>query len=144
MPKSSQTDFNFPVRKKASVFGLHLMLDAYDADPEKLTDMKLIFRFLEELPGLIKMKKLTAPLVIDCDATDSGKDPGGISGVVIIAESHISIHTFAEKRFLTLDVYSCNNFSSEIETLLAKVKETFDYQDHELQMVTRGTSYSME
>jgi len=37
------------------------------------------------------------------------KDPGGWSGFVIIAESHISIHTFPARRFVSIDVYTCKN-----------------------------------
>jgi len=33
---------------------------------------------------------------------------GGVTGVVILAESHVSIHTWPEKRFVTLDVFVCN------------------------------------
>ncbi len=37
------------------------------------------------------------------------KDPGGISGFVMIAESHFSLHTFPARRFVTLDIYTCQN-----------------------------------
>jgi len=33
---------------------------------------------------------------------------GGVTGVVMLAESHLSIHTWPEKRFVTLDVFVCN------------------------------------
>lgn len=33
---------------------------------------------------------------------------GGVTGVVVLAESHLSIHTWPEKRFVTLDVFVCN------------------------------------
>lgn len=36
---------------------------------------------------------------------------GGVTGVVILAESHISVHTWPEKRFVTLDVFVCNMHS---------------------------------
>lgn len=35
-------------------------------------------------------------------------DGGGVTGVVVLAESHLSIHTWPEKRFVTLDVFVCN------------------------------------
>ena len=37
------------------------------------------------------------------------KDPGGLSGFVLIAESHISIHRFPRRGFVTADVYSCQD-----------------------------------
>ncbi|MEO8580959.1 MAG: S-adenosylmethionine decarboxylase [Patescibacteria group bacterium] len=134
----------FPTEGGQTTFGLHLMLDAYGVDPSKLSDMKLIFKYLNDLPKIIDMKKLTTPYVVDCDATESGKDPGGISGFVMIAESHISIHTFAKRGFFTMDCYSCNNFEEEVEELLAYTKQIFPYTDSELQVVKRGLKYPVE
>lgn len=135
--------FDFPPNPDGmtTTFGLHLMLDAYGAPKAQLEDMKLIFSYLNQLPGLIQMHKLTTPYVIDCEATESGKDPGGISGFVMIAESHISIHTFARKGYLTMDLYSCNNFETEIEKIMRFTHECFPFTHHELQVVRRGLQY---
>ncbi|OHA08520.1 MAG: hypothetical protein A3B37_00265 [Candidatus Sungbacteria bacterium RIFCSPLOWO2_01_FULL_59_16] len=35
-------------------------------------------------------------------------DQGGITGVVIVSESHLTIHTWPERRFVNLDVFFCN------------------------------------
>jgi S-adenosylmethionine decarboxylase len=37
--------------------------------------------------------------------------PGGITGVVLLAESHVAVHTWPEQRAVTLDVYVCNHSS---------------------------------
>lgn len=134
----------FPIEGNQTTFGLHLMLDAYNVDPEKLADMKRVFAYLNDLPGIISMKKLTTPYVVDADATASGKDPGGISGFVMIAESHISIHTFANKGFFTMDCYSCNDFEQEIDALLEYTKKIFPYTESELNVVKRGLKYPIE
>lgn len=117
------------------------MLDAYGSDPKRLNDMKLVYRFLKELPDLIEMKRLGLPIVYDADASATGKDPGGITGVVIIAESHISIHTFAKKGFLTLDLYSCSNFESMVKATVKFTKKTFSFKQYELQVIKRGLKY---
>jgi len=128
-------------KQTTAPFGMHLMLDAYGADVDKLNDMKLVFKFLNDLPELIGMTKLSAPSVLDCDATKTGKDPGGISGFVIIAESHVSIHTFAKRAFFTMDLYSCNNFEDKINKVLEYTKKTFGFTKRELNIVTRGKEY---
>lgn len=132
----------FPVADNKTTFGMHLMLDAYEADPEKLGDMKLIFKYLHDLPDMIGMKRLGLPTVINADETETGFDPGGITGFTLIAESHISIHTFPKRGFFTMDLYSCSNFEQEVETLMNYTKEMFGYGEHELQVVHRGTKYS--
>lgn len=122
-------------------FGMHLMLDAYGVKPEILDDMKLIYKFLFNLPDEINMSKLTTPFVVNADESKSKKDPGGISGVVLIKESHISIHTFSKKGFLTLDLYSCNNFDKDVDKIMKYIKKHFPYKKYELQIVKRGLKY---
>lgn len=129
------------MRNKKTTFGLHLMLDAYGVNAKKLDDMKLIYKFLNELPDLIKMRKLGLPIVIDVEDSGKGRDPGGISGFVMVAESHIAIHTFAKRGFFTMDVYSCKNFKKQLNKLMDYVRRTFPYRKEELQVIKRGLKY---
>jgi len=124
-------------------FGMHLMLDAYGANPAPLDDMRTVYRFLDSLPGKIGMHKLMNPIVVDALPTDTGKDPGGVTGFVLIAESHISIHTFPRRKFFTLDLYSCNNFDKEVDTVLSFIQEVFGFTKKELRVVKRGLKYPM-
>lgn len=132
---------NLKDKKDTSNFGMHLMLDAYGADPKPLDDMRTVFRFLDELPEKIGMHKLAAPFVVDAKETESGKDPGGVTGFVLIAESHISIHTFPKRRFFTLDLYSCNNFDDQVDLVLDFIHKTFGFTKRELKIVKRGLKY---
>jgi S-adenosylmethionine decarboxylase len=87
-------------------YGLHLMLDAYGALGERLSDMALLYRTLAELPGLIGMRRVGLPQVLEVDE----EGIAGLSGFVFIMESHISIHTYSERGFITIDIYSCKDF----------------------------------
>jgi len=62
-------------------------------------------------------------VVVNCDYTVNDWDNGGVSGFVIIAESHISIHTFPDAGLLTADVYSCKPF--DIALVKSFVKSSF-------------------
>jgi S-adenosylmethionine decarboxylase len=66
---------------------------------------------LNDLPVKIGMTKITAPYVFPY----SGKVPEdkGITGIVIIAESHISVHTFQERDYVFIDVFSCRDFDTK-------------------------------
>lgn len=97
-------------------FGLHQTLDCYKCDEEALDDLETVSRFLNELVFSIGMRKMLEPVVMQAPPVTE-KDGGGVSGFVMVNESHISIHTFTNRRFLTMDVYSCKKFDTE------KVKE---------------------
>ena len=81
-------------------FGLHLTLDGYGCSYEQLTNLDLIYQFLDQCPDLIHMTKIMPPYVFKYH----GKVPEdwGLSGFVLIAESHISIHTFPDRGYLSL------------------------------------------
>jgi len=134
----------FPIKKGVTTLGMHLMLDAYGAPAKYLDDMKRVYKFLFHLPEMIGMHRLSTPLVINAEESATGRDPGGISGVVLIAESHISIHTFAKRGFFTFDMYSCSNFEDEVKQVLAHAKKMFPYKKYELKVVMRGQSYPLE
>lgn len=128
-------------KQKQAPFGLHLMLDIYNCDPESLNDKDVVYDILESLPGKIGMRKLTKPKVLFAQANKI-KDPGGWSGYVMIQESHISLHTFIRRRFVTADVYSCKKFDTK--KIINYFKKVFKTKDLEYYVETRGKKYPPE
>lgn len=118
-------------------FGLHLMVDGYGCNPQCLQDINLIYNLLDELPQKIDMTKIMPPYVFKYE----GKKPEdwGLSGFVLIAESHISIHTFPEKNYLSLDIFSCKKF--DIDKALTQVKEYFEVEYFEKNLLNRGLEF---
>ncbi|MFC1725861.1 adenosylmethionine decarboxylase [candidate division KSB1 bacterium] len=94
--------------RKETNFGPHLLLDLNKCNPDKLKDLDYIFNLLNDLPEKINMTKITQPYVFKY----SGLVPEdkGITGFVVIAESHISIHTFQDKEYVFVDIFSCKDF----------------------------------
>lgn len=130
--------FNF-FSKAMKHFGEHLMLDGYRGDFEKLNDDKLILQCLNELPDLLGMHKLTESVIYE--APDNRKrDPGGWSGFVVIAESHISIHTFPKNGFVTIDAYTCKNCLDK-NFIVEYFSKKFDLKETEVNFVERGKKY---
>lgn len=93
------------------LFGQHLTLDLKLCNTDALSDYKMIFDMLHELPELVGMHKITQPYVFPY----SGIVPedSGITGIVILAESHCSIHTFEKKDMVFIDVFSCKPFNED-------------------------------
>ena len=89
-------------------FGQHLTIDASKCNREKLSDMNLVYDVLNKLPDKLGMTKMILPQVVKW--LDQGATIDGVSGFVMIAESHVSIHTFPEKDYAFIDIFSCRAF----------------------------------
>ena len=123
-------------------FGEHFTLDGYDGDKELLNTESLVFQCLNELPEKLDMHKLADPVVYFTKG-NNGKDPGGWSGFVVIEESHISIHTFPGRRFVSIDVYTCRN-GMDCAFIKQYFKDAFKLTDTETNFLKRGTRYPAE
>ncbi len=120
-------------------FGMHLTLDGYGGSRAKLADGAHVLACLSELPERLGMHKITEPVLVEL-GHHSDKDPGGASGFVMIAESHISIHTFPLRGFVSADVYTCQNYL-DTEQICQYFADAFELQDLETNLVKRGTRY---
>jgi S-adenosylmethionine decarboxylase len=120
-------------------FGEHLMLDGYNGDCELLNDKSVVLSVLNDLPEILGMKKLSKPEIYFAKGNNL-KDPGGWSGFVVIEESHISLHTFPARGFLSADVYTCQN-GLDKELIKKYFAEKFLLKEVEENFVKRGTRY---
>jgi S-adenosylmethionine decarboxylase len=128
-----------PDAAAAAGFGVHLTLDGYRGSRHLLADAGHVQACLAELPELLGMHKLIEPAVVEVGQL-SDKDPGGLSGYVLIAESHISVHTFPLRGFVSADVYTCQN-SLDAERIRQYFANAFALQDVETNLIRRGTRY---
>ena len=78
--------------------GRHLLIDIWGA--EHLTDIDYIEQALRHAADAASATVLSVHL-------HQFSDSGGVSGVAILAESHISIHTWPERDYAALDVFMC-------------------------------------
>lgn len=77
------------------------MVELYECDRSILNDVKIIERVLIEAA-----EAANATIVNYCFHEFS---PHGVSGVVVITESHIAIHTWPEHRYCAVDIFTCGN-----------------------------------
>jgi len=98
--------------------GNHLIIDGIST--AKIESKEFISKFLTRTTKQIKMKAISKPFVLHHKA--KVKSESGITGVIILAESNITIHTYPEKKQIYLDLFSCNEFPIE-KTIKYIVKE---------------------
>jgi len=120
-------------------FGVHLMIDGYVADGAPMTDKVALRAILETLPQDIGMHPICTPVVVEVGA-NCAKDPGGLSGFVMIAESHISFHTFPARGFVTIDIYTCQEDLDQ-DSVIRRLKRAFGIQDADVYVQHRGIRY---
>lgn len=102
--------------------GTHLIIDLKGCkNLERLSDKRFIENFILELVEIAKMKAITKPNVLYYEHEE--KEESGVTGFVIIADSHISVHTYPFKESLYLDLFSCKIFDSK--KIIRFIKETF-------------------
>ena len=92
--------------------GFHLTLDVNINKKYKLDDFSFIYNLLNDIVRLIEMTPISPPIIVKYDGKGK-KEEWGLSGFILIAESHISIHTYPEKDYFSMDVYSCKLFDKE-------------------------------
>jgi S-adenosylmethionine decarboxylase len=120
--------------------GAHLMLDGYGCEQKKLEDLEHIYRILEEFPERIGMTKIMPPYVFRY--TGVRPENWGVSGFVLIAESHVSVHTFPEKQYLSLDILSSKDF--DVDRAVAFARQEFGIEKVEHNFLDRGTEFPKE
>ncbi len=116
---------------------MHLVIDGYRGDRGRMWDSELIRQFLYDLPDTMGMTRITEPSVLEYHAPKA--EDSGISGFVIIAESHISVHTFPRRDHVNVDIFSCQPFDSDMA--LSRVKELFALEEVETWQLERGLEW---
>lgn len=90
----------FVTRDGLKFAGAHLLLDLWGA--ENLTDPKAIEQALADAARAAQATILHIHL-------HQFSPDGGVSGVLVLAESHISIHTWPERAFAAIDIFMCGS-----------------------------------
>ena len=114
---------------------VHLMLELYGCDRHILSNETLIRSVLDEYPARVEMEKVS-PVHLYQIETSNPLD-AGLSGFVVIAQSHISLHAWPEYGEVDIDICSCKEFSQE--DAIAFAKQMFQTDDIEAHFVVRGT-----
>ena len=91
--------------------GRHLIVELYDCDRALLDDVERMRRLLTDAAQAVGATVLAEAL--------HRYEPQGVSGVVLIAESHLSVHTWPEAGYAAVDIFTCGGLDprAAIESL---------------------------
>ncbi len=121
--------------------GLHLTADLYHCacDAALLTDADRLGALCVQAVGDAGLQAV-AQLFHTFPATAHGA--GGVTATVLLAESHLCVHTWPEQAAVTLDVYVCNfggDHSAKAHALMAALQGLFMSETCTLNQLERGT-----
>ena len=112
-----------------NALGRHLLLELKDCDREVLNDLSFL-------------KGVLPAAAIKAGATVLGEsfhqfNPQGVSGVVVIAESHLFIHTWPEYGYAAVDIFTCGN-SVQTEKAAQILIRELGAKNHSILEIQRG------
>jgi S-adenosylmethionine decarboxylase len=112
-PPAEERCDHFAVRNGVRCAGTHLIIDLHGA--KRLNDIEHIETTLRRCVDAAKATLLHIHL--------HHFQPSGVSGVAVLAESHISIHTWPEVGYAALDVFMCG--SADPDACVPVLREAF-------------------
>jgi S-adenosylmethionine decarboxylase proenzyme len=115
--------------KDSYKLGTQTLADLYDCDPKQLNDPEVICRLMVEAA-----QRAGAHIV---GHSFHHFSPHGVSGVLILAESHFAIHTWPEHGYAALDLFTCGNTISA-DSCLPYLIEAFHSTRHTCTCIARG------
>lgn len=113
-----------------NALGKHLLVEYYDCDPEVLNSTSQVEQYMNEA-------------AVSCGATIVRSvfhtfNPIGVSGVVVISESHLAIHTWPEYGYAAVDVFTCGDTVNP-RAAEARLRELLGAGNVVVREISRGT-----
>jgi len=127
--KKKQILGSFNNDQKSSHQGKHLLLELYRCDYEKLNDESFLRCTLNRSAKLAKATVL--------DLISNKFEPQGVTAIALLAESHISIHTWPESNYSAVDIFTCGqNMLPELASQY--LIEALKAEEHSLRVIERN------
>jgi S-adenosylmethionine decarboxylase len=127
--KKNQFSNSFNNGQDSSHQSKHLLLELYKCDYEKLNDESFLRCTLNRSAKLAKATVL--------NLISNKFEPQGVTAIALLAESHISIHTWPESNYSAVDIFTCGqNMLPELASqyLIAALKA----EEHSLRVIERN------
>ena len=127
--KKSQILSSFSNEQKLKHQSKHLLLELYKCDREKLNDESFLRCILN------RAAKLANATVLNLISNKF--EPQGVTAIALLAESHISIHTWPESNYSAVDIFTCGpNMFPEIASQY--LIEALKAEEHFLRVIVRN------
>ena len=127
--KKSQILSSFRDEQKLTHQSKHLLLELYRCDCEKLNDESFLRCILN------RAAKLANATVLNLISNKF--EPQGVTAIALLAESHISIHTWPESNYSAVDIFTCGQ-NMLPELACQYLIEALKAEEHFLRVIKRN------
>ena len=128
-PKKNQILSSFCNDEKLIHQSKHLLLELYGCDYEKLNDESFLRCTLNRAAKLANASVL--------NLISNKFEPQGVTAIALLAESHISIHTWPESYYSAVDIFTCgHNMLPELASQY--LINTLKAEEHSLRIIERN------
>lgn len=119
---------------RCDVLGLHWILDAVGCEAPGIAGLAHLRSALEQVPARLGLTVVGEPKVF----WDAGSEPetATSAGIILIAESHLSIHVRPHLKTLHVDLFSCAPFDTR--HALRLLREFYQFQTYDQRVIERG------
>ena len=114
--------------------GIHILVEYYNCNKEILKNVETI-----EQSMLTAARTANATIV---ESVFHQFNPWGVSGAVIISESHLTIHTWPEHNYAAVDLFTCGDI--DYEAGLNTLKNLLESKHYEVKKILRGEFNSLQ
>ncbi len=129
VPRKNQILHSFSNDKKRIYQSKHFLLELYGCDYEKLNDESFLRCTLNRAAKLAKATVL--------NLISNKFKPQGVTAIALLAESHISIHTWPESNYSAVDIFTCGqNMMPELASQY--LIEALNADEHSLRVIERN------
>ncbi len=133
-PNKNQIFKSYKNDQELSLQSKHLLLELYNCDYEKLNDESFLRCTLNRAAKLAKATVL--------NLISNKFEPQGVTAIALLAESHISIHTWPESCYAAVDIFTCgHNMLPELASQY--LMEALRTEEHFLRVIERNPPESV-
>lgn len=118
--------------------GQHILIELYQCNVQKIDDQD----YLEK--ALCKAAEIAGATIVN--STFHRFSPYGVSGVVVIQESHFAVHSWPEHGYTAIDLFTCSD-EMDYKAAYSYLVEALESAQHEFKHIERGSKalhYSSE
>ncbi|KMJ43566.1 adenosylmethionine decarboxylase [Xenorhabdus khoisanae] len=133
--KCHSTKFQYRGQEKVSSsdhtrqLGTHIIIDMKDCDAEVLKSVSTLEKIMLDIAHQCKLNVVTYNF--------HQLKPWGVSGALILAESHFTLHTWPEYQYAALDLFVYNEFKYQ-DTFIMQLQTQLNAQEYEYKILQRG------